>query len=421
MTRPTGVGFGIVTTAIVLFFTPALLRGQATPAAPPPAPPPQQEPAVHDHASMGTPAGWHFMQEAVVYGLLNHQGGARGDDELKAPNWWMGMWTRAAGRQQVTFTSMLSLDRATVGRRGYAQLFQVGETLDGQPLIDRQHPHDFFMQLSGAWRLRLGDQTGWTIAGGPAAAPALGPVAFMHRASAAENVVAPLGHHTLDSSHISYGVVTTAIDHGAWTVEGSVFNGREPDETRWDMDFGALDSISGRVWFQPSDRWEWQASTGLLNEPETLEPGDIVRTTVSGSWLRRRDPDFVAITAGVGVNRRDGDSHANVFTEATWRAGLNAAYGRLEVHQAEFSVLLTGTTPALPGAAAPSGRVLALTAGGVRDVWTARGFNLGLGADATVYHVPDVLRTDGYGRPVSFHVFLRLRPPAIGGRMWNMR
>src|SRR5262249_34088513 len=150
---------------------------------------------------------------------------------------------------------------ATVGKKGYREIFQAGEEFEGAPLIDFQHPHDLFMQLSGAWRVtRHG--TGITIAGGPSGEPALGPVAFMHRASAAGLPLAPLSHHPFDSTHVSFGVVTAAVDRGRWTFETSVFNGREPDDHRWDFDFGPLDSISGRVWFRPSSNWDIQVSTG---------------------------------------------------------------------------------------------------------------------------------------------------------------
>jgi hypothetical protein len=403
-----------------------------TPPATPPADPttsPPQEPAGHDHdhmnmnmdMDMGTSRGWHFMQDGIVFGLFNHQGGARGGHaEVKAPNWWMGMWGRPIGHQHLTFTTMVSLDPVTVGRKGYAELFQSGESLDGRPVVDRQHPHDFFMQLAGVWRAPLGGTTGLTIAGGPAGEPALGPVAFMHRASAAENPTAPLGHHTFDSTHISYGVVTAAVDHGPWTVEGSLFNGREPDEHRWNLDLGPLDSVSSRVWFRPNAEWEFQASSGFLNNPEALDPVDVVRTTISGSWLRRQDADFTAVTAGVGVNRTNADHHGSFFTEATRRTGLNTVYGRFEAHEPEMSLLLTGQLPATPQPIDRHGTLLALTIGGVRDVGRGRGLELGLGGDLSVYRVPDVLRTGGYGRPVSFRLFLRLRP-AGSGRMWNAR
>src|SRR4029079_6423275 len=141
----------------------------------------------HDHGSMPMPdstSSWHLMQDGVVLAGWNHQGGPRGGDEFVAPNWWMGRASRDTSRGRLTFTGMLSLDAATLGRDGYREIFQSGEMLDGAPVIDRQHPHDFFMQLAAVWRLPIGRGTGFTIAGGPVGEPALGPVAFMHRASA---------------------------------------------------------------------------------------------------------------------------------------------------------------------------------------------------------------------------------------------
>jgi hypothetical protein len=396
--------------------------------------PAQTEPQQHDHAQMSE-AGWHFMQDGVLFGTFNRQGSPRGDKELIAQNWYMGMASRNVGKGTFTLNGMFSLDPATVGKSGYAEIFQVGETLDGRPLIDRQHPHDFVMQLAGVWRIPLTDRTSLTIAGGPAGEPALGPVAFMHRASAAENPAAPLGHHTFDSTHISYGVITAAVDHGPWTVEGSLFNGREPDEDRWNLEFGPLDSVSGRVWFRPNDRWELQASSGFLKQPEELEPGNLVRTTISASWFKRRDTDFTAVTAGYGVNHKDEGNHSGFFTEATWHAGMNSLYGRLEAQQPEIALLLTDAILDTAETRALRGTVVAFTVGGVRDFLHTRGWELGLGADVTLYRVPEILQTGrgfcgatscvlggGYGRsPVSFHVFLRLRPPAPMGRMWNMR
>ena len=374
----------------------------------------------HEHMQMSEP-GWQFMQDGILFGTVNRQGSPRGETEFVAQNWYMGMLTRKIGSGTLTLNGMFSLDPATVGKSGYSEIFQVGEALDGRPLVDRQHPHDFFMQLAGVWRIPLNASTGFTIAGGPAGEPALGPVAFMHRASAAENPTAPLGHHTFDSTHIAYGVITAAVDHGPWIVEGSLFNGREPDEDRWDFDFGALDSVSGRVWFRPNDDWEFQASTGFLKHPEELEPGNVVRTTFSGSWFKKHDMDFAAVTVGFGLNHKDNRNHSSFLTEATWHAGMNSVYGRFEAHQPEIAALLTRGTVDTPEARSLRGTVLAVTVGGVRDVVHARGFEVGVGADLTLYGVPDVLRTAYGSSPVSFHIYFRLRPPAPMGRMWNMR
>ena len=198
----------------------------------------------HEHMNMNSASSaWQFMQDGVVFGLFNSQGGPSGGDEFVVPNWWMGMATRKVGKTDLTLSAMFSLDPATVGTRGYREIFQAGEAVDGQPLIDRQHPHDLFMQLAAVWRTPLSDRTGLTIAGGPSGEPALGPVAFMHRSSAAENPLAPLGHHKLDSSHIAFGVITAAVDHGPWTVEASVPAARARPAPMG-FDFRKLDSVS---------------------------------------------------------------------------------------------------------------------------------------------------------------------------------
>ena len=290
--------------------------------------PQAQEP--HDHSKMAMPmdGGWQLMQDGIVFAEFNHQGGPRGGDEFVVPNWWMGMASRKTARGQLTFTGMLSLDPATVGKAGYREIFQAGEALDGRPLIDRQHPHDLFMQLAAVWRMPVSESTGFTLAGGPVGEPALGPVAFMHRASAADNPTAPLGHHTFDSTHIAFGVVTAAVDHGPVVVEGSLFNGREPDENRWDFDFGRLDSFSGRVWYRPNDEWELQASSGRLKNPEELEPGDVVRSTVSAAWTRRTVRRISAVTAGFGRNNTDHGTRNAFFAEGSRHLDMNTWYGR---------------------------------------------------------------------------------------------
>ena len=393
-------------TAAALFSLSATVIAQAAPATP-------NEPAP---VAAG---GWQFMQDGIVFAEFNRQGGPRGGREFVVPNWWMGMAARSAGKGMVTFTGMFSLDAATLGKDGYRELFQVGETLDGASLVDHQHPHDLFMQLAASWRFPITSRTAFTIAGGPAGEPALGPVAFMHRPSAADNPFAALSHHVFDSTHISFGVITALVDHGPWAIEGSVFNGREPDENRWNFDFGSLDSVSGRVWFRPTDRWEFQVSTGHLKNPEALEPGNVQRTTSSGSWFARDGDDYTAVTVGYGMNAADqGRQHA-VFGEITKRFGLNSLFARTELLQVESAVLRRDNS-------IDEGRrdtVGAFTLGGVRDVLQRRGFEGGFGGGVTFYAVPELLKSTHGERPVSFQLFFRLRPPATEGmgRMWNMR
>jgi len=349
------------------------------------------------------------MQDGIVFVEFNHQGGERGGTEVATPNWWMGMASRETTQGRLTLTGMFSLDPATVGRQGYREIFQSGEALDGKPIVDHQHPHDLFMQLAAVWRMPVTDATGFTIVGAPVGEPALGPVAFMHRTSAMDNPTAPLGHHTLDSTHVSFGVVTAAVDHGPIVVEGSVFNGREPDDNRWNFDFARLDSYSGRVWIKPDAEWEFQASVGHLTEPEQLEPGeDVTRATFSGSWTRTSGPSpatVTSVTAAFGHNAKEHGGQSAVLLEGARHRDLNTLYGRFE----------------WAPAADTADNVFALTVGGAHDVLRWRGFEGGVGADVTFYGVPDALQS-AYGHPVSFHVFFRLRPPAGPmGRMWNMR
>jgi hypothetical protein len=395
------------TTALVLLFS-TIVRGQ-TPA--------------QDHLLHSAPAAWTFMHDGVVFVTVSHQTGPRGGDEVVSTNWLMGTATRQAGPGRLTLTGMASLERATTGPRGYRELFQVGETYHFIPLVDRQHPHDLLMQASAAWRLPLTETTGLTFVGAPIGEATLGPVPFMHRPSAAENSVAPLGHHTIDSTHIAMGVIAVAVDRGPWLFESSVFQSGEPDENRWDlMDVGPLDSWAARVSYKPSSEWEFQASHGYLKNPERLEFAHIHRTTGSASWFKTGGNGFTAATFAVGRNDKEfhGTYHA-ALVEATRRQGNLSFYGRLETVQVETQLLQTNGV-FHTHTQVPSDPVTAGTFGGVVDVPQWRRFEAGFGAELTSYIVPDPLRATPGSHPVSFRVFLRIRPPASSmGRMWNMK
>jgi hypothetical protein len=350
--------------------------------------------AGHEHHAAAA-AGWRLMQDGVVAGIFNDQGGPRGDREFFVPNWWMGMLTRDAGRHRVTLSGMFSLDPATVGKSGYAELFQVGEALDGVPLVDRQHPHDFFMQLAAAWRISFSER------------------------SAAGLPFAPLGHHTFDSTHISFGVAAASLTAGRVTVEGSVFNGREPDEDRWDINLGRLDSYAARVWFRPRDGWEVQVSSGRLREPEELEPGDVTRTTASGTWTRLSENRLASVTAGWGVNAAHGDRKHGLFVEATSERGKNMFAVRLERQDLEVEKLLGHHHG--EGEAELSGSVTALTLGAGRQVLTWRGFEGSIAIQGTLNWPPAVLEETHGTFPKSAQIYFRLRLPSPGmPRMWGM-
>lgn len=377
-----------------------------------------QSPSSQDHSH--DMSGWSLGFDGVVFGTFNRQGGRRGEREFKSQNWLMAMGTRPLGSGTLTLTGGMSAEPATVGSAGYSEIFQGGEAYRNLQVTDRQHPHDLFMQLAAAWRVPLGKQVSFTAAGGPVGEPALGPPAFIHRASSAENPTSPLSHHIFDSTHITYGVVTMGLDRGPFAIEGSVFRGREPDEHRYDFDFGPLDSWSARLWFRPRPEWAIQGSHGYLNEPEQLEPGDQRRTNGSVSWLRERGSDFIAATAAVGRNARRFSRVRALLMEFTAHRGSTSVYSRFEALTVETEILLFPQIVHRPHPGELVDPVKELTSGAVRDVADIHGFRVGIGGDVVFYDVPEFLKLTHDPHPVSFHVFVRLRPPARGGRMWNM-
>lgn len=226
--------------------------------------------------------GWHLMFHGNIFAGYDYQGSDAGGDELVSQNWIMAMAGRPVGRGHFMARTMLSLEPLTVGKSGYPLVLQSGEAVDGMPLVDRQHPHDLFMEIAMAYEHPITDRFAFQLYGGLAGEPALGPPGFPHRPSAMTDPLAPLGHHWQDSTHIAFGVVTAGVFTRTVKLEGSWFQGREPDDERYDLDLGPLDSASARLTVNPNAQWSVQASGGYLNSPEELEPDvDIVRTTAS--------------------------------------------------------------------------------------------------------------------------------------------
>jgi hypothetical protein len=247
---------------------------------------------------------WSLMAQGYVNGIYNHQGGKRGDSKFISTNMAMLMGARSLGPGIVGFRSMLSLE-PLMGKTGYPELLQTGETADGENhLIDRQHPHDLFMELAITYSLPLTKELSIFFYGGLPGEPALGPPAFMHRLSGIDIPDAPITHHWLDSTHITEGVITSGITHNNWKIEGSVFNGREPDQHRYNIETRSLDSWSTRVTYNPTDNWSAQLSYGYLNSPEGLSPEvSVRRTTASLSYNLPFDNNNWATTLAWGHNK----------------------------------------------------------------------------------------------------------------------
>ncbi|PYP84136.1 MAG: hypothetical protein DMF61_21300 [Blastocatellia bacterium AA13] len=374
---------------------------------------------------------WHWMKDdwmIMAHGDLkagfNHQGGPRGVNKAESQNWFMLMAERDAGPGRLMLRGMFSVEPATAPRRGFPELFQTGETFKGRTIIDAQHPHDLFMELAAAYNISLSEHVALNFYGGPVAEPALGPVAFMHRMSAAENPAAPLGHHWQDSTHIAHGVLTAGVTAWRFRIEGSLFRGAEPDENRWDIEMGKLDSWSGRIWFTPTREWSMQFSFGHLVHPEALEPGNLKRMTASITHNRSWDDGNWASSLIWGRNHElNGNSNSYLLESTANFLDKNYLYTRMELvdkpgllEENIFGRQGLDQFQVVDGRIERGPlferffRVGAFTFGGVRDIAADSKLRIGVGADVTFYHVADGLNAIYGSSPTSFHVFLRIRP-----------
>jgi hypothetical protein len=356
---------------------------------------------------------WMIMLHGEAKVGVNSQGGPRGVTKFESENWLMAMASRRVGRGTLDLRSMFSFEPFTLSPGGSPELFQTGETYKGQPLVDKQHPHDLFMTLSASYTLPVGERGSWFAYVGFPGEPALGPIAFMHRTSASENPAAPLAHHLEDSTHISYGVFTTGFTYRWFKVEGSVFNGREPDENRYNFEFNSWNSRSARVSFAPNKNWAMQLSYGFLKHPEAAEPGDVRRTTASISYNKPLKRGNWATTLIWGRNHISSPGQVANLNGYTAESTVNFMrknyfYTRLElVDKNELLRPLEVADLGLTGH--PSFRIGAYTFGAARDVWNTDKFSVALGGDVTLYSKPAVLDSIYGNSPTSYHLFVRFR------------
>ena len=360
---------------------------------------------------------WMTMIHGYAFLTVNRQGGPSGDRDFESQNHFMVTAMRSLWGGKVSLLGTFTLEPATIPPRGSAELFQRGETYRNVLLIDRQHPHDLFVQLGAAWEKPLWTGAKLRLYLAPWGEPALGPVAFPHRLSASENPTAPLAHHNQDSTHIAADVATVGLTASIFTVEGSVFHGREPDENRWDIEQGRLDSYSGRLTLRPVPELWLQVSSGHLKHPEAIEPGDQTRSTASLTYQKTTTDGFFAATMVAGRNQtREGPEWGNTL-EWTWKfARQNFLYGRLESADRDFYELVNKRQRP-EGVPRDRVSVQAATLGFVRNIPMLPGLETGLGGDATVYRFPSRLDSAYGSDPISVHAFLRLRFGSHAGGM----
>jgi hypothetical protein len=360
-----------------------------------------------------TKAGWELMLHGFGFLQYDKQGGPRGADQFGSLNWAMLMASRPMAGGRLTTRAMLSLDPATVTNRGYPLLLQSGETYNGAPIVDRQHPHDFLMEVAAVYERELTDRLAVSIYAAPSGEPALGPVAFMHRPSAMDDLSAPLTHHWHDATHISFGVVTAGVFGRRWKLEGSAFNGREPDEKRWNLDPIKLDSYAGRLTLNPDSAWSLSAGYGYLRSPEALHPDiSIHRLTAAVLHGRKLGANGQWATSLVwGANKELGSEemrHAALIESEAILDAKNTVFGRVEMAQK------TGHDLQLPEPQFNDDarvNVGALSLGYIREVGRWSGATVGLGLRGTVSVVPsNVESIYGSRTPKGGFIFVRIRP-----------
>ena len=364
--------------------------------------------------------GWDFMVHGAVFATYDQQGGPRGAGKAESVNYLMSMEQHRLGSGTLLFRQMFSAESLTSPHPGFPLLFQTGETYHGQPLVDHQHPHNVFAELAALYTLPVNDKVSWLLYGGPSAEPALGPVTYIHRQSASENPAAPLSHHLQDSTHTSFGVVTTGfifdlsnlrhLSLARFKLEGSAFNGHEPNEQRWSIQLAPLNSWSFRVSNAPTRNLIAQYSYGRLLHPEAIDPNNERRQSASLEYNRALpggklgDGNWAtSLIWGRKHKELDRTTQNSYLLESTLNfMQRNYAYTRLE---------LVDKDELFPKASVhPAYRIGAYTFGGVRDLVHNPHWQVGLGGDVTFYSKPAVLDPFYGNAPVSFHVFLRVRP-----------
>jgi hypothetical protein len=366
------------------------------------------------YAAHATAGGWMLMAHGNAFLQYLRESGDRGSHQVGSVNWLMGMADRGLAGGHFGARVMVSLEPWTIRGCGYPDLLASGEECQGEAIHDRQHPHDLFMELAATYDRPLAGDVRWQVYGGPAGEPALGPTAFPHRVSAMATPLAPITHHWLDATHITYGVVTGGVYGARWKAEASIFNGREPDEHRSNLDLAALDSFAGRVWFLPTRHWALQVSAGRLNEAEAGHDDgpriDVTRVTATATYHRMTDDGSIwASTLGWGLNSETGGSRTNALLAETTisRHDRDTVHGRFELSAKAGHDLALDTHDVFT--------VAKLTGGYTRYFAPKRGLNPGVGAGVSLGIVPASLVTV-YGRRVNagMSVYLTLRPGARG-------
>lgn len=368
------------------------------------------------NAYMSHTKNWMLMFHGNLFIRYNSQDisdkGSRGDSKFDAPNWFMLMAENMLDKNnKLKFSFMTSFDPAFVGGNGYPLLFQSGESWEGKPLVDRQHPHDFISELSVEYTHLFNNDFAVNTYFGYSGEPSIGPVAFMHRPSAANNPDSPLGHHWQDATHITFGVATLGFRFFNYKIEGSVFTGREPNEQRWGFDKPKFDSYSGRISGNPSKELSLQTSYAYLKSPEPLSPEENPhRTTASILHAKKLSAEIFinsAVIWGYNYVDRDHKEHS-VTLESDFNLIKFSVYGRYEwieksAEELDLSDFEHGRIF----------RINALTIGTNYSLLQYANTRLLFGIQGSIFSSEEALQYLYGKNPLSLEIYLRISPASM--------
>ncbi len=363
-------------------------------------------PEASEHGGIHLMQGdWMLMGHAMLDGVYSWQDGPRGDEKAFVGGMFMGTARRDfTNGDALQFRAMLSPD-PLMGKTGYPLLLAAGETADGvNTLVDRQHPHDLFMELSASYSHRLSDSDSVFVYGGLPGEPAFGPPAFMHRPAAMSSPEAPITHHWMDSTHITFGVLTAGWVHDGFKVEASRFRGREPDQDRYDIETGDLDSTAVRLSWNPTENWALQASWADVTSPEQLEPDvDVAKWSASALYTRAlANGGEVALTAAFARKDNSEDVTLDAWLgEASWKPNADwTLFTRAEaIETDELGLVLHG----------PIEEAAKISVGVSRDFRLGENVVLALGAQMSKNWTSDALAPLYDGDPMGAMAFVRLK------------
>ena len=375
------------------------------------------------HAAHYILGRWTLMLHGEGFFQYDRQGGSRGSNQLGIVNWGMAAASRPLGGGQLQLRAMLSAEPWTIGSRGYPLLVQSGESYQGAPLHDRQHPHDLFMELAALYERPVARNLGLSLYLAPVGEPAVGPVAFPHRPSAADDPFAPISHHWQDGTHITFGVVTAGMFTRKVKLEVSWFNGREPDENRTNFDYTGrrLDSYSARLTVNPGPRWSLSTWYAYLKSPEVLHADESLHrigaaaltTQPVGTGGRTWSS---ALIYGANAQIGTGRLSSSVLVESTLDMdGTNSLFGRVEYVRKSAEELVISSVPPTT-----QYNVGALALGYLRTLGTVAGLSAGVGVRGSVNFVPASLdAVYGSRTPAGVAIYVRLQP--AGAREGGMK